>query len=104
MRWHRALKAAAFRVLGDRCVCCGEAEPNFLQIDHIANDGAEHRRRLGIATRSGSSRQHRLYQEVASGKTDGLQLLCANCNWGKARNGGMCPHELTRQAREILSA
>ena len=23
---------------------------------------------------------------------DGYQLLCANCNQGRARNGGVCPH------------
>ena len=23
---------------------------------------------------------------------EGLQLLCCNCNQGKARNGGVCPH------------
>ena len=29
------------------------------------------------------------------GKTepDTIQILCFNCNCGRARNGGICPHE-----------
>ena len=28
---------------GRACSCCGETEPAFLTIDHVNNDGAEHR-------------------------------------------------------------
>jgi hypothetical protein len=24
---------------------------------------------------------------------DDFQILCANCNWGKQLNGGVCPHQ-----------
>ncbi|MGI0024681.1 MAG: hypothetical protein ACREA4_05990, partial [Nitrososphaera sp.] len=31
---------------GNLCTCCGETEPSFLTIDHIYEDGAEHRRSI----------------------------------------------------------
>lgn len=30
---------------GNKCNCCGESQPEFLAIDHINNDGCEHRRK-----------------------------------------------------------
>jgi len=102
----RRIKERAFAVLGDRCECCGETEPRFLQIDHVNNDGAAHRRALGMRRhgREPKAIMGAFYREVARGKTDGLQLLCANCNWGKARNGGTCPHEEERMAVALLVA
>jgi hypothetical protein len=43
-----------------RCACCGETEERFLTIDHINNDGAEHRRKVmgmngGICPHRGKS-------------------------------------------------
>jgi hypothetical protein len=59
----------------------------FLQIDHVNNDGAEHRKQLG---RGGS----RLYQWLRKHNfPTGFQVLCANCNRGKALLG-VCPHQL----------
>lgn len=40
-------KQAVFDHYGAVCACCGEDEPAFLSIDHIDNDGAEHRRTHG---------------------------------------------------------
>ena len=99
-RRNRALRDGAFMALGDRCACCGEVNSLFLQIDHIHNDGWTHRKRLGNGIMSNS--QYRLYKEILSGKTEGLQLLCANCNWGKARNNGICPHEEERLRKPRL--
>ena len=80
-------KAEAVAAYGGRCSCCGEKEILFLQIDHINNDGAEKRRSgedgLGAT----------LYRQLKSrGWPDGYQVLCANCNFGKSKNGGVCPH------------
>jgi len=100
VEWRRKLKAAAFEALGNSCVCCGEREAAFLQIDHIANDGSAYRKReSGNDGRKtwGAVHQHRLYKAVIAGTIAGLQLLCANCNWGKARNHGACPHEAQRR-------
>ena len=32
------------------------------------------------------------------GPQDRYQLLCANCNFGKLMNGGVCPHQ-SKEAR-----
>jgi hypothetical protein len=74
---------------GFRCVCCNETEPMFLSIDHVENDGAEMRRR-GEHSRGGSQ----FYQWLRKRNyPTGFQVLCMNCNLGKHRNGGVCPHQ-----------
>ena len=74
---------------GHRCACCGETEPMFLSIDHIDNDGAELRRN-GTHGRGGTA----FYQWLRkNGFPSGFQVLCMNCNQGKHRNGGVCPHQ-----------
>lgn len=70
---------------GGKCVCCGETEPLFLAIDHIKNDG--HRERK---TKPPGSFYGRI---VRAGFPKRYQLLCYNCNVGKHRNGGICPHQ-----------
>lgn len=80
-----------FAHYGESCACCGEAERMFLSIDHIANDGAVHRRSLkGQIGKGGSSFFDWL---VRTSFPDGFQTLCRNCNWGKHANGGVCPHK-----------
>lgn len=71
---------------GPVCNCCGESTIEFLTVDHINNDGADHRRQIG---------QTSLYRWLR--KNDypkGFQILCMNCNWGKRVCGGICPHKL----------
>lgn len=89
-QWSRqrnaALRAEMLAAYGGACACCGESEPIFLDLDHVDNDGAAHRREVGNNT-----------QVMLQLKRDGwprgrFQLLCCNCNQGKARNGGVCPH------------
>lgn len=69
---------------GGKCACCGETELAFLTVDHINNDGNDHRKRIG-----GSSR---FYENIIkAGFPDDLQILCWNCNEAK-RLLGHCPH------------
>lgn len=71
------------------CACCAEDEPSVLTIDHIANNGREHRLALGGRKFSGQ----KFYMWLKkSGFPSGYQVLCWNCNIGKYRNGGVCPH------------
>jgi hypothetical protein len=69
---------------GVRCACCGETQSVFLTLDHIASDGAEHRRRVGNG-----------YSVYRWAKKNGypklFQVLCWNCNEAKRIVGG-CPH------------
>lgn len=86
----RRLKDRVFQAYGGwQCACCKESEPRFLTIDHVNNDGAQHRRQMG------EKRGGRKFYEwlVTNGFPSGFQVLCMNCNWGKARNHGVCPHQ-----------
>jgi hypothetical protein len=74
---------------GYKCNCCGETERMFLSIDHINNDGAEERR-SGKYNGGGSA----FYNWLRKSKfPQGYQVLCMNCQVGKHRNGGVCPHQ-----------
>lgn len=81
------------------CACCEETEPLFLEIDHINNDGAEHRRAMGYKGNGKGASSCTLTWLKANGFPGGFQILCANCNKGKARNGGICPHK-TKTCKE----
>lgn len=74
---------------GFKCACCGEENPLFLSIDHVDNDGAEMRKN-GVHGRGGTA----FYQWIRKNSfPGGFQVLCMNCNVGKHRNGGVCPHK-----------
>lgn len=83
---------AVFAHYGEQCVCCGESERLFLTIDHINNDGAEHRRSLKAKIGNGGTA---FFAWLCRSKfPEGFQTLCRNCNWGKHANGGVCPHQI----------
>lgn len=72
---------------GRTCQCCGEADERFLTLDHTNNDGAEHRREVGSSGQA-------VWRDLRKrGWPPGFQTLCFNCNLGKQRNGGVCPHQ-----------
>lgn len=85
---YRALRAEIIAAYGGKCDCCGEAEPTFLELDHATDDGAAHRKEIGRGS-------HATYKVVkqAGFPRDKFRLLCANCNQGRQRNGGICPHQ-----------
>lgn len=77
------LRSDVIRGYGSKCVCCGEIEAVFLEVDHVNGGGAVHRR-----LKSGD----RIYRELrCKGYPQGYQLLCKNCNWAKHMGG--CPHQ-----------
>lgn len=84
---YAVLRKEIVAAYGGRCACCGEAEIQFLELDHAQNDGASHRKTLGRGARP-------IYRwlKARDFPKKGFQLLCANCNQGKNRNGGVCPH------------
>jgi hypothetical protein len=71
---------------GNRCTCCGETTYEFLAIDHINNNGAKHRKEIGL----GGSRIYRWLKD--NNYPDGFQVLCHNCNQAKGHYGE-CPHQ-----------
>lgn len=77
------LKKAALEQYGGKCACCGEGHEVFLTIDHVSDNGAEHRRSMTEAS---------VYRWLknAGYPQEGFQVLCFNCNWAKSHGG--CPH------------
>lgn len=83
-KWSQRLETLA--AYGGACKCCGEATPEFLAVDHVNNNGAEHRREIGSKNLAGWLRKNGFPQE-------GFQLLCHNCNMAKEFYGeGSCIH------------
>ena len=89
---YAAIKVLVMAHYGNACECCGETEPLFLTIDHVHNFGTQRRRRdngHGIVYR----------WLVRNNFPPGFRILCSNCNHGRYRNGGICPHQDGSQAR-----
>jgi len=80
---------------GGECVCCGESTTEFLTIDHIRNDGQEHRKSIG----GGGTNFLSALKKLGWPK-DTLRLLCMNCNWA-SRFSRICPHSLTKPKEMI---
>jgi hypothetical protein len=86
-------RAIVLAYYGNSCSCCGESLERFLSIDHINNDGATHRKTI----------RTNIYKWLIRHKfPPGFQLLCMNCNFGKAQNGGFCPHQEANNAQKAL--
>lgn len=86
-------KEKIFEVYGKRCACCGESNEMFLTVDHVNNDGCKHRRttnKQGLNVHAGNF----MYKWIVENNfPNTIQLLCWNCNCGRYRNGGVCPHK-----------
>lgn len=76
------------------CSCCGETEVMFLSIDHVNNDGYSMRKTHGHSGRFYSWLKRNEYPS-------GFQILCMNCQTGKARNNGVCPHQERRNDHPV---
>lgn len=85
---YRKLRNALIAAYGGVCKCCGESEVMFLEIDHINGGGAKHLRSKPPAT---------IYREMLENyQPTEYQVLCSNCNRGRQRNGGVCPHQTNK--------
>lgn len=79
-----AIKNEMVAAYGGQCACCGEKNPKFLSLDHKNNDGHKDRRRDVILW---------YYLKTQGWPKDHHQILCFNCNLGRAANYGVCPHK-----------
>jgi len=90
LRDYRAtLKKTVFDYYGRQCNCkgCIETNEGFLTIDHVNNDGHKERNSGGNSTQT--------YRKIIKlGFPNTYQVQCYNCNLGRARNGGVCPHNI----------
>ena len=93
IKYRQRDKGKVYKLLGSVCVNCGEADPMFLEIDHVANDGRQHREQVnykwGADHKRATSMHPRHYLKYLQDNPEGLQILCANCNKAKERNGGV---------------
>ena len=84
------IRRIVFAHYGGKCACCGEQTPQFLTIDHIENNGAEHRKKIGVKC------GWVFYKWLLKNNyPEGHQLLCFNCNTAKGFFG-ICPHQQTK--------
>ena len=87
-RWGKKCRMRALEHYGGsppRCHCCGEHRIEFMEIDHLNDNGAQHRREL--------NRPGGIDEWLAiNGLPDGYCVLCSNCNISFGRHG-YCPHE-----------
>ncbi len=86
-------KQRAINAYGGKCACidCEERNVIFLQIDHINNEGAKHRREIGRAG-------YQFYIWLRKrGYPSGYQVLCGSCNGGKSNRYTECPHSIDRR-------
>jgi len=83
-------------LLGGKCVCCGEAELEFLAVDHIQNDGKHAKK-----NKNGTRNAYSYYSEIVNGFKVGndsavkmrFQLMCHSCNESKHQGHGLCVHQ-----------
>ena len=83
-KYSSRIKELVFSHYGKECVCCGEKELKFLSIDHINGKGTKHRKEIKNQT---------YIWLVKNNYPKGFQTLCFNCNWGRYKNNGICPHK-----------
>jgi hypothetical protein len=84
---------------GPMCVCCGESDINVLTIDHLNNNGSEHRSEL-FGKRNGCSVQF-YHWLIRNNFPKEYQVLCSNCNLAKHINGGSLPDNRRNQILSI---
>lgn len=92
---HKDLCYAAYG--GYVCKCCGVAIPEFLTLDHVHRDGNVHRKTF-------DRRGGEIYRWIINHDfpVDMFQVLCFNCNCGRDRNGGVCPHKKETECQEKI--
>lgn len=84
----KKIRLLVLEYYGSKCACCQESIEQFLTIDHIKNNGADHRRKVGIRG------DNNIYKWLIKNNfPEDFQVLCYNCNCAKHHSGnGECPH------------
>jgi hypothetical protein len=85
---HKREREQCFERYGRVCACCGEDRYEFLSLDHIAGNGAQHRREMKITKMA--------RWLIKNGFPEGFRVLCHNCNMALGQYG-YCPHDVARK-------
>ena len=75
IKTYERLKLEVFEKYGSKCSACGVTDFDVLTVDHIAQDGAAHRRAQSL---TGGNRMY--YWLKKNNYPEGFRLLCYNCN------------------------
>lgn len=95
--YNRGFRIKLLEAYGPYCRCCGETTPEFLELHHVNEDGAEHRRQIGRGPEA-------LYRWAERhGFPDTLAVTCANCHAADTYYGG-CPHKKLSVMELVQSA
>jgi hypothetical protein len=90
--WRYRVKLDVVEHYGGKCWCCGESESAFLTLDHVNNDGADHRREITGGRKRGANMWDWAQK---NGYPDRLRLACFNCNC-VLQVQDTCPHQARR--------
>jgi len=82
-KYARSIKLECLRNYGGEICKCGETDMNTLTLDHVNDDGAEHRRETGTR---GNNFYHMLRKNGFPNDPP-LQVLCLNCQIFKRNKG-----------------
>ena len=81
----RHLRMEVLLSYGGECLCCGEHRYEFLGMDHIDGNGAQHRRDEGL---HGGTEFYMWLKK--NDYPEGFRVLCHNCNFSRGHLG-YCP-------------
>ncbi len=88
-QWYSDLRKQVIVGYDGKCQCfgCNESRIEFLTVDHVNNNGADHRRKVGHKAFGSTFYRWLIVQNFPKE----YQLLCYNCNCAKGFYGE-CPH------------
>lgn len=75
---------------GGQCACCGLSSEKYLQLDHINNDGKDHRKQIYPNNHHRGSMYTWAFR---NNFPNNLQLLCANCHQAKTSGKSCTPED-----------
>lgn len=81
-------KMIIIKKYGEKCLCCGIKEQEFLAVDHINGNGNKHRKENNI-----KGGRHFYDWLRRNNYPPGFQILCHNCNFAKSHYSYGCPHK-----------
>lgn len=84
IKLRKKYQKAVFAAYGGKCSCCGNPNHRVLQLDHVHNDGAKHRREV-VGTM--------VKWAYLNNFPPTLQLLCANCHHIKTHHEKCLPSD-----------
>lgn len=92
------LKSTVKNLLGGTCECCGEAELEFLTVDHTNQDGGGLKRKGWFYTYSEIKRAFDSEDpEIITDIKKRFRILCWNCNMSARNSNGVCSHRRSKR-------